>query len=331
MPEHIDSHYCLHIVKSAKQVATTFAVHSVIILQNDKAKVLLGILAVGRTFKTIQMAYEPVEIPDHDFSKGSKQKLTPSVYLTIDPEDSNNSLHTVDLMIMMENSVLSSKLKLENKFKPILVLLVDSGLNENPRHQKDIKEYCKLFIELNLDYFTIRTHTPRQFAYNSVECSMFTLSEKLAGIVLPIDNFGSHLSSNSVMNNIDLAKQNFRYTAKEVAALLAKNNRFLPPITKGRDGHFLNPIHTLQYINKLKLLGFDQHCSFISSELYLQLVCSICYRYFSAIILLTQYKKFMYPLTFRKQHSESCAVTDEYFPTNEKKVLNVFISYLSDS
>ncbi|RIB07348.1 hypothetical protein C2G38_2214703 [Gigaspora rosea] len=223
IPEHIDEHYCLQIVKGAKQFASAFASYSLIILQNDKAKVPLGIPAVGRTFKTIQTARKPVEVPNHDFPKGSKQKLIPSVYLTIDPEDSNDSLrngqlsifirpqwllktssltHMVDLMQIVENPILSSKLKLENEFKPILVLLVDGSPDENPRHLKNIKEYCKLFIELNLDYFTIRTHAPGQSAYNPVERSMSTLSGKLAGIVLPIDNFGSHLDSNGVINNV---------------------------------------------------------------------------------------------------------------------------------
>ncbi|CAG8748670.1 7807_t:CDS:2 [Cetraspora pellucida] len=182
MPEHIDEHYCLQIVKNAKQFADAFASHSVIISQDDKAKVLLRILAVGRTFKTVQSSHEPVAIP------GSKQKLIPSVYLTINPEGSNDSLHN-------ENPVLNNMLKLENEFKPILVLLVD---------------------ELNLDYLTVRTYASGQSAYNPVECSMSTLLEKLAGIVLPIDHFGSHLDSNSIIENIDLAKQNFCYADKKL-------------------------------------------------------------------------------------------------------------------
>ncbi|CAG8816162.1 14768_t:CDS:2, partial [Gigaspora margarita] len=47
------------LVKNAKQFASAFATHSVIILQDDKAKILLEILAVGRTFKTVQSANEP--------------------------------------------------------------------------------------------------------------------------------------------------------------------------------------------------------------------------------------------------------------------------------
>ncbi|CAG8807009.1 7752_t:CDS:2, partial [Cetraspora pellucida] len=150
----------------------------------------------------------------YDFPRGSKQKLIPSVYLTIDPEGSNDSLFNI--MAMMENSVLNNMLKLENKFKPILVLLVDSGSDENLRHFKNIKEYCKLFIELNLDYLTIRIHAPRQSVYNPVEHSMSTLSEKLADIVLPIDHFGLHLDSNVIIENIDLAKQNFCYVSEKL-------------------------------------------------------------------------------------------------------------------
>ncbi|CAG8498792.1 1853_t:CDS:2 [Scutellospora calospora] len=132
----------------------------------------------------------------------------------------------------------------------------------------------------------------KQSAYNLVEHSMSTLSEKLADIVLPIDHFGSHLNSSSNVIDSELANQNFCYAgerlyniwqqdyihrkerAEEVHALLDENNRFLPLATKGRDSHFLNPIHILQYIEQTKLLGYQYYPS-IFSELYSQLVCSI--------------------------------------------------------
>ncbi|CAG8460436.1 10157_t:CDS:2, partial [Scutellospora calospora] len=63
MPEHLDEYYCLQMIKNAKQFASAFASHSVIISQEDKTKVLLRILAVRRTFKTIQSFYELVAIP----------------------------------------------------------------------------------------------------------------------------------------------------------------------------------------------------------------------------------------------------------------------------
>ncbi|CAG8521513.1 4505_t:CDS:2 [Racocetra fulgida] len=40
---------------------------------------------------------------------------------------------------------------------------------------------------------------------------MSTFLEKLAGIVLPIDHFGSHFNSNGIIENTNLAKQNFHY------------------------------------------------------------------------------------------------------------------------
>ncbi|CAG8745929.1 23308_t:CDS:2 [Gigaspora margarita] len=91
--------------------------------------------------------------------------------------------------------------------------------------------------------------------------------------------------------------------AEEVANLLAENNGFLPPAIKGRDGHFLNSIHILQYIDKLKLPGFDQHCSSISPELY-------------------------------SQKSGNRAIMDDCLPNyspNKRKMLDVLILCLSDS
>ncbi|CAG8806531.1 19046_t:CDS:2 [Gigaspora margarita] len=142
-PQHINS-------LSAKQ-----HYHSIAI-QDDKAKVLLGITAVGRTFKTIQSDNDPVIVPDHDFFK-------------------------------------------------------------------------------------------EQSAYNLVERSMSTLSEKLARIVLLVDHFGSHLDAQRddihgkkvFVNYIDHKTDSFDETFK---ALLSENDRFLPPFTKDRDDNCLPPL-----------------------------------------------------------------------------------------
>jgi hypothetical protein len=101
MKSHIDEHYCLASVKAAKIFAEVFAEESIIISQDDKAKIGLGIPAVGRTFKTIQSVNEPVTVEDHDFPTGSKMKLIPSVYLIINPADSSNTLRTGQLSIFI--------------------------------------------------------------------------------------------------------------------------------------------------------------------------------------------------------------------------------------
>ncbi|CAB4436453.1 unnamed protein product [Rhizophagus irregularis] len=41
-----------------------------------------------------------------------------------------------------------------------------------------------------------------------------------------------------------------KYRAPDAAILLDENNGFLPSTTKGKDGHFINPIHALQCYDK---------------------------------------------------------------------------------
>jgi len=426
--EHIDEHYCLSSIKGARQFAALFPSQTVIISQDDKAKVPLGIPAVGRTFQTMQSIKEAVSVADHDFPTGAQQKLIPSVYLAIDPLDSNDALrhgqlaifirpqynvgtnattHMVDLISLTNQESFASIFKNNDQIKPIWILLVDGGPDENPRHLKNIYEYCKLFQFLDLDYLTVRTHAPGQSAYNPVERSMCTLSGKLAGITLPIDKFGSHLNSQGKVINPELAKKNFCYAGEalctlwnkdqifgkpvltqyiaentvsiegreqvngenveeseiswkwienhtqicrysldikkckdisccnpikheESAAFLAENNGFLPPVSKGQDGHFLNPIHILQYVNKLKLPSYDAHCPSISSEMHARLCCTICNKYFPTLAMVTKHKKSEHINSRRKKTKSKISNSIDDFnirPANSsKKIVRECIS-----
>ncbi|CAG8833248.1 15225_t:CDS:1, partial [Cetraspora pellucida] len=146
MKEHPDGHYCLASVKAARQLAALFPIFSVIVSQDNKAKIPLSIPAVGKTFKAIQSANEPTTLPDYDFSVGSKQKLIPFVYLLIDPNDTNDTLrssqlsiyirsqyeigtsammHMSDLQSLVNNSHFDNRLKFDDKIRPIWVLTVD--------------------------------------------------------------------------------------------------------------------------------------------------------------------------------------------------------------
>ncbi|CAG8845228.1 26405_t:CDS:1, partial [Gigaspora margarita] len=93
MNSYINKHYCLASVKLVRVFASTFANFSLIISQDDKAKVGLDILAVGRTFQSIQSFNEPVIVSDHNFSHRVKQKLIPLVYLIINSKNTNESLY----------------------------------------------------------------------------------------------------------------------------------------------------------------------------------------------------------------------------------------------
>jgi len=100
-------------------------------------------------------------------------------------------------------------LKANGQIRPIWILLVDDGPDENPRHLKNIKVYCQLFKKFDLDYLSVQTHAPGQSKYNPVERGMVTLSGKLTGITLPIDHFRKYLDSQGKVMNPELAAQNF--------------------------------------------------------------------------------------------------------------------------
>src|SRR3989440_7424443 len=135
-----------------------------------------------------------------------------------------------DLQSIVANQHFIRALTKNSQVRPIWVLLVDRGPDENPRHMKNIIEYCKLFRSLNLDYLTIHTHAPGQSAYNPVERSMATLSKKVAGITLPIDNFGNYLNSQGKVRDHELGLQNFHYAGEKLADLWRRDPIYGKPV-----------------------------------------------------------------------------------------------------
>ncbi|CAH1757977.1 1541_t:CDS:2 [Entrophospora sp. SA101] len=103
--------HCCKSTPSSSQFTTVFADISIVVSQDDKAKIGLGVPAVGWTFHTLQSVHEPVPMTDHDFPAGSEQKPMGDI-------------------------------------QPICVILVDEGPNENLRHLKNIKTYCQLFSKV---------------------------------------------------------------------------------------------------------------------------------------------------------------------------------------
>jgi hypothetical protein len=71
---------------------------STIIFQDDKAKIDLGVPAVDQTFRILQSIND---IANHDFLTRSGQKLIPSVYLIMKPEESKDELQTGQLAIFV--------------------------------------------------------------------------------------------------------------------------------------------------------------------------------------------------------------------------------------
>ncbi|CAG8843023.1 43559_t:CDS:1, partial [Gigaspora margarita] len=77
--------------------------------------------------------------------------------------------------------------------------------DKNSKHFKNMLKYCNLFCVLDLDYLTVRMHAPDQSAYNPIEHGMAFFSEKLASIILPVDEYGSYLDTQGNVKNKELA------------------------------------------------------------------------------------------------------------------------------
>jgi len=173
----------------------------------------------------------------------NKHKLIPSVYLIINPSNTNESLrsgkmrifirpeyflgtscetHMVDLMTITKEEMFREFTHNESSVKPIWCLLTDGGPDENPRYLANIMKYLLIFKELDLDYLTVRTHASGQSAYNPVERSMASLSGKLAGIVLNGFNHGKHLGNvngQSAVIDEELGRKNFKHAGEHLCEL----------------------------------------------------------------------------------------------------------------
>ncbi|GET00604.1 hypothetical protein GLOIN_2v1766467 [Rhizophagus clarus] len=92
------------------------------IIKDDKAKVPLGISTVGKTFQTLQSFQEPVTLLDHDFPIIS----------------TSSSTHMSNLNSLIQDNRFDGILKINGQIKPIWILLVDGGPDENLHHIKNI-------------------------------------------------------------------------------------------------------------------------------------------------------------------------------------------------
>ncbi len=103
------------------------------------------------------------------------------------------------------------------QIKPIVIITVDGGPDENPRFPKTLMAAIRKFRKYNLDALFVLTHAPGQSAYNVVERRMAPLSHDLAGLILPHDHFGTHLNDSGVTVNPELERTNFKKAGEVLA------------------------------------------------------------------------------------------------------------------
>ncbi|XP_023315989.1 uncharacterized protein LOC111693952 isoform X2 [Trichogramma pretiosum] len=98
-----------------------------------------------------------------------------------------------------------------NQVKPVLVISVDGGSEENPRYHKTIAYTTKHFKEFALNAVFIMTYAPGRLAFNRVERRMAPLSKALSGVILTYNFYGDHINSRRETEDSELEINNFEY------------------------------------------------------------------------------------------------------------------------
>ena len=197
---------------------------------DDKARVPIGLTAANKQAPLMMHLDYRVTLPDHDFVKASQHKLIPSVNAICLIEEDGTVSHSGPMMIRIRSAKHDSSsahthhsdfveildIHSEHK-KPITVITVDGGPDENPRFPKTLAFSIKKFIDFDMDVLITFTHAPGNSAFNFVERRMAPLSKELAGVVLPHEHYGSHLDSSGRTTDKELEKENFRHAGQTLA------------------------------------------------------------------------------------------------------------------
>ncbi|CAF1644201.1 unnamed protein product [Adineta ricciae] len=238
--KHEDGHFATATIRYIKDLAGIFGNDVVFFLsQDDKCKVPIGLPAAKIQAPMLMHLDYRVRLPDHDWTVAPRHQLTPSVYAGCmindnndvgysgptyiairsakhDRSDANSHACDFDRLVGLKEFEKSAR-DYTGQVKPIVIITVDGGPDENPRFPKTLVAAIRKFRKYNLDALFVLTHAPGQSAYNVVERRMAPLSHDLAGLILPHDHFGTHLSDSGVTVNPELERTNFKKAGEVLA------------------------------------------------------------------------------------------------------------------
>ncbi|CAF1379909.1 unnamed protein product [Rotaria sp. Silwood1] len=238
--KHEDGHFATATIRYIKDLAGIFGNDVVFFLsQDDKCKVPIGLPAAKIQAPMLMHLDYRVRLPDHDWTVAPRHQLTPSVYAACmmnenndvgysgptyiairsakhDRSDANSHACDFDRLVGLKEFEKSVR-DYTGQVKPIVIITVDGGPDENPRFPKTLVAAIRKFRKYNLDALFVLTHAPGQSAYNVVERRMAPLSHDLAGLILPHDHFGTHLNDSGVTVNPDLERTNFKKAGEVLA------------------------------------------------------------------------------------------------------------------
>ncbi|KAG5877588.1 hypothetical protein JTB14_027190 [Gonioctena quinquepunctata] len=242
---HLDSNFAETSIHYLENIASILGPDQVFFIsQDDKARVPSGVTAANKQAPLLMHMEYRIKLPDHDWVIAERHKLIPSVYAGIkitssmlgQPQavgysgptyiairsgkhsSSTANTHAQDFETLLELEEFRPLAKTDHGLvKPVVIMTVDGGPDENPRYQKVIEFAIQHFKQHDLDALFLATNAPGRSAYNRVERRMAPLSRELAGLILPHDHFGSHLDDRGVTINEHLERSNFEFAGNVLA------------------------------------------------------------------------------------------------------------------
>jgi hypothetical protein len=242
--EHEDGHFAATTISHLKDLCVLFGGQAVCFLsQDDKARVPLALPAASKQAPILMNVQYRVKLPDHDWMVGPRHKFIPSVYAFCEIKEtvsysgptfiairsgkhdsSTAASHAFDFCRMTELEYLKDFLRVpEGQLKPILVVTVDGGPDENPRFAKTLAAWASHFRAYDLDALFLASYAPGQSAFNVVERRMAPLSHDLSGLILRHDRCGTHLNEKGETIDIELEKKNFNVAGNELASVWSQS------------------------------------------------------------------------------------------------------------
>ena len=108
--------------------------------------------------------------------------------------------------------------------KPVMIVTVDGGPDENPRYKKTMVCAIDYFNSFDLDALFIATNAPGRSAFNQCERRIPPppppeLSKQVADVVLQIEHFGSHLNEKGETIDKYLEIRNFEHAGTILAEI----------------------------------------------------------------------------------------------------------------
>ena len=211
--------------------------------QDKKGKVPIGLTAASKQAPLLIYMEYKVTLPDQDYIITPQHKLIPSVIGDEKEKDFSGDAvpssgptycairsvkhsgfsayhHLQDMKNIRSPDIFDDSFNNDtSESKPVMIVTVDGGPDENPRYTKTIECVINYFTTQDLDAFFLATNAPERSAFNRIECQMVKFSQELSRILLLHDKFGSHLNLKGETIDPELGKKAFMHAGQILAEI----------------------------------------------------------------------------------------------------------------